>query len=73
MAWLRGLLRDFAAAGGAVLVSSHLLAEVAQTVDRVVILAGGQLRYAGTLDELGTGDAALENAVLRLTAAPAGA
>jgi ABC-2 type transport system ATP-binding protein len=73
MAWLRGLLRDFAAAGGAVLVSSHLLAEVAQTVDRVVIIAAGQLRYAGTLDELGSGDAALENAFLRLTAAPASA
>jgi ABC-2 type transport system ATP-binding protein len=71
LAWLRGMLRDYAAAGGAVLVSSHLLAEVAQTVDRVVILARGQLRYAGTLDDLGTGDAALESAFLRLTATPA--
>jgi ABC-2 type transport system ATP-binding protein len=71
MAWLRGLLRDYAAAGGAVLISSHLLAEVAQTVDSVVIVAGGRLRYAGPLDGLGAGDAALENAFLRLTAATA--
>jgi ABC-2 type transport system ATP-binding protein len=71
MAWLRGTLRDFAAGGGAVLISSHLLAEVAQTVDRVVILAGGRVRYAGDLDGLGAGDAALETAFLRLTGAPA--
>jgi ABC-2 type transport system ATP-binding protein len=71
MAWLRGMLRDFAAAGGAVLVSSHLLAEVAQTVDRVVILAGGRVRYNGPLDDLGAEDASLETAFLRLTGAPA--
>ena len=55
MAWLRGLLRDCAAGGGAVLVSSHVLAEVAQTVDRVVIVAEGRLRYAGPLADLGAG------------------
>lgn len=37
--WLRGFLRRFADAGRTVLVSSHALAEVAQTVDRVVIMA----------------------------------
>ena len=41
--WLRGFLRRFAADGGCVLVSSHLLAEVAQTVDDVVIIARGRL------------------------------
>ena len=41
--WLRGFLRDFAARGGTVLVSSHLLAEVSQTVDEVVIIARGRL------------------------------
>jgi len=69
VAWLRGFLRRFADDGGAVLVSSHLLAEVAQTVDRVVILAGGRVRYAGDLNGLGAGDAALETAFLRLTSA----
>jgi ABC-2 type transport system ATP-binding protein len=41
--WLRRFLRDFADRGGTVLVSSHLLAEVAQTVDDVVIIAHGRL------------------------------
>jgi ABC-2 type transport system ATP-binding protein len=56
--WIRGLLREQAAAGRAVLVSSHLLAEVAQSVDDVVVVAGGELRGQGTLQEvLGGGDA----------------
>jgi ABC-2 type transport system ATP-binding protein len=70
MAWLRSLLRDLAAEGRAVLVSSHVLAEVAQTADRAVVVSGGRLRYAGTLDDLagpGAGFAALEAAFLRLT------
>ena len=41
--WLRGLLRGFAAEGGTVLVSSHMLAEAAQTVDSVVIIDHGHL------------------------------
>jgi len=41
--WLRGFLRAFAGAGGTVLVSSHVLAEIAQTVDSVLILGGGRL------------------------------
>src|SRR3954463_696791 len=48
--WLRGLLREQAARGRAVLVSSHVLAEVAQTVDDVVVIADGELRAQGTLD-----------------------
>lgn len=39
--WLRRLLRSFAEEGGTVLVSSHLLAEVAQSVDRVLIISTG--------------------------------
>jgi ABC-2 type transport system ATP-binding protein len=50
--WLRGFLRRFAAAGGTVLVSSHLLAEVAQTVDEVVIIARGRLVTQSSLAEL---------------------
>jgi ABC-2 type transport system ATP-binding protein len=41
--WLRGLLRELAAQDRTVLVSSHLLTEVAQTVDEVVVLSGGRL------------------------------
>ena len=41
--WLRGLIRDLAAEGRTVFVSSHLLAELAQTIDDVVIIADGRL------------------------------
>ena len=54
--WLRQLLRGLAADGRTVLVSSHILAEVAQTVDSVVILDRGRLVAQSTLAEL-TGDA----------------
>ncbi len=50
--WLRTFMRDFAAAGKTVLVSSHVLAEVAQTVDRVVIIDKGRLVTIVALDEL---------------------
>jgi len=53
--WLRQLLRDLAAQGRTVLVSSHLLAEVAHTVDSVVILDRGRLVTHSTLDELTAG------------------
>jgi ABC-2 type transport system ATP-binding protein len=66
MAWLRSLLRDLAAQGRTIIVSSHVLAEVAQTVDQVVILNTGTLRFAGPLGEL-AGDDDLESAFLRLT------
>jgi ABC-2 type transport system ATP-binding protein len=41
--WLRDFLRALAAEGRTILVSSHVLAEVAQTVDRVVIIHRGRL------------------------------
>jgi ABC-2 type transport system ATP-binding protein len=50
--WLRTFLRSFAAAGKTVLVSSHVLAEVAQTVDRVVTIDKGRLVTIAELDEL---------------------
>ena len=50
--WLRDLLRGLADQGHTVLVSSHILAEVAQTVDSVVILDHGQLVAHSTIDEL---------------------
>jgi ABC-2 type transport system ATP-binding protein len=50
--WLRDLLRDFAARGNAVLVSSHLLAEMAQMADDVIVIHRGKLIRQGTVDEL---------------------
>jgi ABC-2 type transport system ATP-binding protein len=50
--WLRDFLRRYAARARTVLVSSHNLAEVEQTVDDVVIIAQGKLRAHCTLEEL---------------------
>jgi ABC-2 type transport system ATP-binding protein len=50
--WLRKLLRDYAGEGRSVLVSSHLLAEIAQTVDDVVIVAKGRLVTQSSLADL---------------------
>ena len=47
--WLRGFLRTLAAEGRTVLVSSHVLSEVEQTVDDVVIIARGRLAHASSL------------------------
>jgi len=52
VAWLRDFLRRFAARGGAVLVSSHLLAEVAEVADRVIVIEGGRLIVADTVERL---------------------
>jgi ABC-2 type transport system ATP-binding protein len=50
--WLRDLLRSLAAEGRTVLVSSHVLAEVAQTVDEVVIIHRGRLVQKASLGEV---------------------
>src|SRR3954470_3009986 len=52
IAWLRTFLKAFASSGRTVLISSHLLAEVEQTIDQVVIISRGQTMYYGMLDEL---------------------
>ena len=58
--WLRGFLRHLSAdQGKTILVSSHLLQEVEQTVDDVVIIANGVLVKQGTMAELGGGGGAL--------------
>lgn len=50
--WLRDFLRDFASRGRTVLISSHVLAEIAQTVDLVLIISHGRLITESTLEEL---------------------
>ena len=64
--WMREMLRSQAGRGRAVLVSSHLLAEVAQSVDELVVISHGELRASGPLQQvLG----AAEGAVTRVRAA----
>jgi len=55
--WIRGLLRELAQQGRTVLVSSHLLSEVQQTVDHVVILSHGRVVHEGSLDDFGSSPA----------------
>ena len=65
--WLRGLLRELAAGGRTVLVSSHVLAEVAQTVESVLIMYRGRLVATLGPEELAEGDRSLEDRYLQLT------
>jgi ABC-2 type transport system ATP-binding protein len=67
IAWLRGLLRGMAGEGRTIVVASHVLTEIAQTADHVVIVSAGQLRFAGPLTEIGVTNDALESAFLKLT------
>jgi ABC-2 type transport system ATP-binding protein len=50
--WLRDLLRSLSAQGRTILISSHVLAEIAQTVDDVAIIQKGRLVAHATLEEL---------------------
>jgi ABC-2 type transport system ATP-binding protein len=68
MHWLRSFLRSFAEGGRTVLISSHVLAEVAQAVDQVMIIDRGRLVAAAPLDELTGGGHTLEEVYLELTA-----
>ena len=69
IAWLRGLLRGLADDGRTVIVASHVLSEIAQTADHVVIVSDGQVRFAGAIGDIGASGNALESAFLKLTAA----
>jgi ABC-2 type transport system ATP-binding protein len=66
--WLRGFLRQFAEQGRTVLVSSHVLAEVAQTVDAALIIDRGRLVATVALNDLADGARSLEELYLELTA-----
>jgi ABC-2 type transport system ATP-binding protein len=67
--WLRRLVRSLAYDGRAVLVSSHLLSEMEQTADRLVVIGRGRLIAEATVDALiaASGTTSLESAFLRLT------
>ena len=64
--WLRLLLRGMAAEGATILISSHILAEVAQTADSVIIVSRGRVVTQAPIAEL-TAGAALEEVFLGLT------
>jgi len=68
MHWLRRFIRSFAEQGGTVVISSHVLAEVTQTVDHVVIIDHGRLLAAARLDDITGRGRTLEDVYLELTA-----
>jgi ABC-2 type transport system ATP-binding protein len=67
--WIRGLLRSLAAQGRAVLVSSHLISEMALMADHLVVIGRGQLMADTTAAELAARASTLEEAFLQLTGA----
>jgi ABC-2 type transport system ATP-binding protein len=63
--WLRGMLQELAKAGHTVLISSHQLAELQNTVDDVLIINNGRLLASGSIAEI-CGNDDLESAFLRI-------
>ncbi|HJQ08306.1 MAG TPA: ATP-binding cassette domain-containing protein [Candidatus Saccharimonadales bacterium] len=57
IAWLRNFIKDYADAGNAVFISSHLLSEMAQMVDNVVVIGKGKLIASAPMQELLSGNA----------------
>ena len=60
--WIRRLLRAHADAGGTVLLSSHLIGELAEIVDDVVIINGGRIKACGGVADVMAGHPSLEEA-----------
>ena len=65
--WIRGLLKTLAGHGRAVLVSSHLISEVAQTADHLIVIGQGRLLAQTTVAELAARSTSLEEAFFQLT------
>ncbi|WP_229071150.1 ABC transporter ATP-binding protein [Actinoplanes sp. DH11] len=66
--WMRAFLRDAAAEGRTVLLSSHLMGELSGIADDVVIIDRGRVVASGTVDEVSAGHLTLEDAFFALTA-----
>lgn len=66
--WMRSLLREFADNGGAVLLSSHLLHEVQQIADQLIIIGHGRIVAQGSRESLLKENGNLEQMFLHLTA-----
>ena len=73
IAWMRGFLRRFADAGGTVLISSHVLTELQQSIDRAVLIDHGRVVWSGDRAALDPDGGSLEALYLRLTGAEAAA
>jgi ABC-2 type transport system ATP-binding protein len=65
--WIRGLLRSLAAQGRTVLVSSHLISEMALMADHLVVIGRGRLLADAPVGEIAAEAPSLEEAVLKLT------
>lgn len=70
--WIRTLVRERAASGNTVLLSSHLMGELAETVDDVVIINHGKVVADGTLKDVIGNHFTLEEAFFALTSEEAG-
>jgi ABC-2 type transport system ATP-binding protein len=66
--WIRELMRSLAAEGRTVLLSSHLMSEMALTAEHIIVIGRGKLIAHTTVDELTGGHPSLEEAYLALTA-----
>ena len=71
--WLRTFLREFAANGGTVLISSHVLTELQHGIDDLVLIDRGRTTWAGPLSEFTEHGTSLEAAFLELTSGEASA
>ena len=67
--WVRELLKSLAVQGRVVLVSSHLISEIALMAERLVVIGQGRLLADTSVAELSAGAASLEEAFLQLTGA----
>jgi ABC-2 type transport system ATP-binding protein len=65
--WIRALLKSLAAEGRTVLISSHLISEVAATADELIVIGQGRLLAHTTVAELAATASSLEDAFFRLT------
>jgi ABC-2 type transport system ATP-binding protein len=65
--WIRNLLKNLAAQGRTVLVSSHLISEIAHTADALIVIGQGRLLAQTTVARLSARSSSLEEAFLQLT------
>jgi len=69
--WIRGLMKSLGAEGRTVFVSGHLIAEMALTADRLIVIGGGRLLADTTVAGLSARSGSLEDAFLELTSGSA--
>src|ERR1700749_4262955 len=65
--WIRNLLKSLAAEGRTVLISSHLISELAQTAEDLIVIGRGRLLAHTTVAEMAATASSLEDAFFRLT------